>query len=153
MRPSGVKSANIEEILDAETGIFILKELKDDFKVERERLWYELDLEWDRLVKIQVDESNPVLSSLRISQSIDQTRLDRLTRFSTLKLSQSILINNKKISFVFLNKLKQFCTQFLSLSLQTVINNPGLYELKFDQDADYKSISFVEKTNSSNQSN
>lgn len=146
MNRSGAKSSTLDEILEADSGIFILKELKDDFKIERERLWYELDLEWDRLVKINVDEANPVLSSMRVSRSIDQARLDRLTRFSTLKLNQSILINSKQISFVFVNKLKQFCSQFLNLSIQTVINNPGLYELRYEEDANFKSICFVEKT-------
>lgn len=153
MNPSGVgsdnKLFNIDEVLDADSGIFIVKELKDSFKVERERLWYELDLEWERLVTIHVDETNPVKSSVRVSRAMDQSRLDKLTRFSPLKINQPILINNKQVSFVFFSKLKQFCSQFLNLCIQTVINNPSLYQLRFDEDADYKSISYVEKASQS----
>lgn len=148
MNPSGDEKFNLDEILDTDSGIFILKELKDTFKVERERLWYELDLEWERLVKIQVDESNPVMSSVRVSRTVDQSRLDKLTRFSPLKINHPILINNKQVSFVFFNKLKQFCAQFLNLSIHTVINNPTLYHLRFDEDAEYKSISFEKASTS-----
>lgn len=139
---------SLDEILESDTGVFILKELKDDLKVEREHLWLELDLEWDQLIQVNVNETDPVKSCVRISRSIDQTRLDRLTCFSALKLSQPTVINNRQISFVFVNRLKQFCAKFLNLCTSTVINNTGLYEIRLDEEADFKSIRFSEKPES-----
>lgn len=132
----------IKEILDSDTGVFILKELKDDFKVERERLWYELDREWDTLVRVDINETNLVASSLKISKKIDQLKLDQLSQFSSLKLSQ-FNFDNKQVSFVFYNKLKQFSAQFLQLCLQAVINNSQLFEIRTDEtDAEFHSIYF-----------
>jgi capsid portal protein len=148
-RPSNESSSTpkqhqdeIKEILESDTGVFILKELKDDFKVERERLWYELDREWDTLVRVDINETNLVASSLKISKKIDQLKLDQLSQFSSLKLSQ-FNFDNRQVSFVFYNKLKQFSAQFLQLCLQAVINNSQLFEIRIDEtDAEFHSIYF-----------
>lgn len=138
--------ATLEEILDSETGIFILKELKDEFKVERERLWYELDAEWDRMIRVEVDrQANPLAAKIMINRHCsDQSHFDKFNQFSTLKLSQPAPVNGRLISFVFLNKLKQFAAQFLNFCSLAVINNPDLFEIQVVDDAEYKTICFVQ---------
>ncbi|RNA25249.1 centromere kinetochore zw10 -like protein [Brachionus plicatilis] len=106
--------------------ILIVNVLKEEFIVQRERLWFEIDLEWDRIIEI---DSNHV----RIERkSLCQNFMDKLSQFSGLKTS---ILGN--ISFVFSNRMKNFCRQFLSLIESTIVNSNTNYKVETKSDSDF----------------
>lgn len=143
-RKNPVKKEDQREFIDNGNDIFILKELKEQFIVERERLWYELDQEWDNIVKIHVDEQEPIKSNVRMSRHIDQTRLNTLSKFSHLNNSQHKL-KSRSIAFAFFTKLKHLSAQFIRLC-QLVVIGDGSQLLVNAQSTDdqYVYVTFVQ---------
>lgn len=98
----------------SDNNLLIVKELYEDFTVQRERLWSELDSEWDKLIQISG-------SKIQLGLEVTQSRLDRLTIFSHLRPS---------VNFVFASKMKQFSTQFVNMCDETLIQNLSQVSLR-----------------------
>jgi hypothetical protein len=115
-----------------EKEIHLLKQLKEDFIVHRERLWFILDQEWDKLITVEAD--NSLTSKFVISTSISQEYFNELTQFSKFKSNSSNSSENFISSFVFLSKMKQFCKSFLKFCTINIINeinnNESLNEIE-----------------------
>ena len=111
-----------------EKEIFSITQLKEDFVVHRECLWFELAQEYDKRANcIETD-------TLCISTLARQEFLHELTQFAKFKQNQapSPSQSTAVASFVFLAKIKQFCKQFLKFCTQNynseVNNNATINE-------------------------
>ncbi len=91
--------------------IAVFKSLNEEFTVQKERLWYELGLEWDKLIKI---EKNAETNSITIETNLaTQSYIDQLTAFSEHVYDE----------FVFMPRLKQFGKQFLSFCDENLVSS------------------------------
>ena len=125
-----------------ENEIHIINELKENFAIQRERLWYELNQEWDKMIEItEPNESSSSLFKLTISSKIDQEYLNQLNQFSLYKINLNMTHlrplaqlthnhhNSAIISFVYLSKMKQFSKKFLHLCAVHIINELSDHKL------------------------
>jgi len=122
-----IQSAETDESEKA-VQIYKVKQLREEFVVQRERLWFELDQEWDRLIDIELKNKDDSAAPpfLRINGSITQSYLDQLTRFSKFKstnLTKQTTTANHTTLFLFNSKMKQFAKKFLQLCQQNIISN------------------------------
>lgn len=104
--------------------------LKEEFIFQRERLWFEIDLEWNRLIEIN---SNKIKIEIK---SLSQDFLDKLSQFSVHKTA---ICGN--LSFVFSNRMKIFSSQFLSMIESFIVNSKTYYTIETICDSD--SISLI----------
>lgn len=109
--------------------ILMVNVLKEEFIFQRERLWFEIDLEWDRLIQI---DSNKIKIE---NKSLSQDFLNTLSQFSVHKTPIS-----GNTSFVFSNRMKNFSKQFLSLIESTFVNSNTYYTIKSISDSDSVSL-------------
>lgn len=103
---------NVEENDVDKEKILKIKELKENFVVQRERLWYDLGDEWNRMISIEPSSTAfaaaattttaPLFSidsaCIKIDTNITQHMLDNLTRFSSLNLNLNNNSNSNNIS-------------------------------------------------------
>jgi hypothetical protein len=138
-----IDSSNDQELKE----IYLIKQLKEDFIVHRERLWFELDQEWDKLLLIEVDDLK--VSKLAISKRINQELLNDLTQFSKYKLN-STSGQNSISSFAYLSKIKQFCKNFLKLCAINIINevnkNESISEIEIIDQDENKVLTFKKRS-------
>lgn len=104
--------------------IMVYNELKTEFTVQRERLWYELNIEWDKLLQIDLDPGTNTLF-IATSDNINQEYLDILTKFSKYKTNSTL---TGTLSFLFISKMKQFCKKFLDFCQSNIISNQCVEE-------------------------
>jgi protein transport protein DSL1/ZW10 len=104
--------------------ISIVKELRENFYMFREHLWYELDLLWDKLIQIQIlDKKNdknslpPICSYVSISNDLSQSLLDQLNIFIDYRRQYM----NDSSTFIFYGKMKQFSKKFLEFCLLNIV--------------------------------
>ncbi|CAF0754893.1 unnamed protein product [Brachionus calyciflorus] len=112
--------------------ILIVKDLKEEFTIQRERLWYELDLEWDKL--IQIDSNQIQIDIIGLNQSY----LNQLTQFSGLKSASQI----GEINFVFSTKLKSFSKSLLKLIETRIINSNQIIQIDTKTDSNFTYLTF-----------
>lgn len=97
--------------------INIYKELNQEFTMQKERLWYELNLEWDMLLKIDIypksNDNSDNIDLISVQNDITQEYLNKLTILSVHKSDQ----------FVFISKLKQFSKKFLQFCDESIISS------------------------------
>ena len=109
-----------------------IRQLREDFIVQRERLWFELDLEWDRLVSIES-------TSITIDSNISQSYLDQISMFARFKYATA----NEKNHFIFESKLKQFGKKLLKLLESSVLDkSPWQLEMSEDKESGNKRLAF-----------
>jgi len=90
--------------------IGVYKSLIEDFTVQKERLWYELGLEWDKLLNIQKTADTELIS---IETSLaTQDYIDQLIAFS----------QHVKEEFIFMARLKQFGKQFIRFCDENLVS-------------------------------
>ena len=104
--------------------ILIVKELKEDLCVQRERLWYELDQEWDRFIRIELSSDD---ATIFVNKKVNQDILDRLSVFAlhVKPIPPHFLLTSADgpVSFVFATKLKQFSAKFLRICEKSLIQD------------------------------
>lgn len=106
-------SENNSEIL---SDIIVFKKLNEDFTVQKERLWYELNIEWDKLIMIETTTKNAdtiSTDSISIKIGITQEHLNKLT----------VLPPQNTDQFIFIAKLKQFGKKFLQFCEENIISS------------------------------
>lgn len=121
---SGKKSKNKQNNNEtAETNQNILKEiivfqlLNEEFTMQKERLWHELNLEWDKLLQVQMTVDDKA-GSITIKSNVSQDFLNQLTKFSGYKSNH----------FVFESKVKAFSARFLQFCEENIISS-SLYNI------------------------
>jgi len=131
-RLNSKENADASQDIGEEKEIYLVKQLKEEFVVHRERLWFSLDQEWDKLISIEMDGS--LTSKIVVCSNIRQEFFDELTQFSKFKLNSSSSTDNAISSFIFLSKMKQFCKNFLKFCTINIINeinnNDSLNEIE-----------------------
>lgn len=121
------------EINSEPNEILMVSVLKEEFIVQKERLWFEIDLEWDRLVSIN---SNQIKIE---KKSINQDFMDSLSQFAGLKTPISSCV-----PFVFSNRMKNFSQLFLNLIQETIINSESNSKIESKSDSDYFYLTLTE---------
>ena len=96
--------------------------MREDFIVHRERLWYELDIEFDDIIKIDLNENDQGSSKISISKNTTQQYLNEITLFSKFKEATNHQENNSFNSFVFFARMKQLCKKFLQICQKYILN-------------------------------
>ncbi len=123
----------------------IVKELREDFVVQRERLWYELDIEFDNIITIYLNENDQEASKISISKKTNQQYLNEITLFS--KFKENHQETNSFNSFVFLSRMKQFCKKFLQLCQKYILNETHdmikFYECHVNEDNENNRIELI----------
>ena len=107
--------------------IIVYKELKSEFTVQREKLWCELNMDWDKLLEIN--------DCISIRNNIDQNYLNDLTKHSKYKTNSTL---TGIFSFVFIAKMKQFCKKFLNFCETNIILNQSATTDTFEIVNDYE---------------
>ncbi len=107
--------------------IIVYKELKSEFTVQREKLWCELNMDWDKLLEIN--------DCISIRNNIDQNYLNDLTKHSKYKTNSTL---TGIFSFVFIAKMKQFCKKFLNFCETNIILNQSATTDTFEIINDYE---------------
>jgi hypothetical protein len=111
--------------------ILVIKELNESFCVQRERLWHELDQEWDNKY-IQITAHNESYILIKISNKLDQELFDKVTRFSDSKKSSKLM--HTQLSFVFSHKLEILSAKFIQLCEEYLIKSNSDLDFLSEQD-------------------
>jgi hypothetical protein len=150
-----LNSLNIHSV-ENDNPFAIVKDLKECLCIQRERIWFELDQEWDRLIKIQTtnsynkDHEKNTYYSISINSLANQDWLEKITLFSNLRLNpMSVLTTN--FSFVFLNKLHKFAMSFLEICRHSIQNDCQI-ETVSKNDSSIIEITLTDCNSNSNQS-
>jgi len=145
-RLNSKENVDASQDIGEEKEIYLVKQLKEEFVVHRERLWFSLDQEWDKLISIEMDGS--LTSKIVVCSNIRQEFFDELTQFSKFKLNSSSSTDNAISSFIFLSKMKQFCKNFLKFCTINIINeinnNDSLNEIEIidHSEENFKELKF-----------
>lgn len=115
------KSKSNKEAIESNQNILkeivAFKLLNEEFTMQKERLWYELNLEWDKLLQVQMTTADKS-GSITIQSNVSQDFLSQLTKFSVYKNNQ----------FVFESKIKLFSGKFLQFCEENIISS-SLYNI------------------------
>jgi hypothetical protein len=110
-------STSSENEIEFLSDIIVFKKLNEDFTVQKERLWFELNIEWDKLIKITLaakTEDTISTDSITIQTGITQEHLNKLTVLSPMQ---------KTDQFIFIAKLRQFGKKFLQFCEENIISS------------------------------
>ena len=133
-----------ESNVDGEAVISIVKELRDDLAVQKERLWHDLDNEWDKLLHIELNEDendgdhndDSAVSFVSVSSTVTARHLGELTQFAKHRCGSQ--------SFFFGVKMRQLAKKFMRLCERCIINARPRGELAdtVSEDADAARLYF-----------
>ena len=133
-----------ESNVDGEAAISIVKELRDDLAVQKERLWHDLDNEWDKLLHIELNEDendgdhndDSAVSFVSVSSTVTARHLGELTQFAKHRCGSQ--------SFFFGVKMRQLAKKFMRLCERCIINARPRGELAdtVSEDADAARLYF-----------
>jgi hypothetical protein len=106
--------------------LIVFKELKENLCIQREKLWFTLDQEWEKLIRIHINTNLSSRSTFEcliyINNATNQIMLDKITSFSKLRPNPTNFLT-KDISFAFYSKLNSFCVTFLQIFDKYLIHN------------------------------
>jgi hypothetical protein len=117
--------------------LFILNELKEDFVVCKEKLWYEIGMEWDSLIKIEP-------SKIYVLKSIDSRLFEKFAKLSEFSSTNG---STGSSSFLFTPRLSQFGKKFINLCESNIVNLEHTCDISYSHDAEYKILEFKPANN------